>query len=413
MQQKSQLSLILATAFLDILGLSLFLPLLPSVIESFWVHASWSWYTQAVYAVGMFIWGLFFGRLSDKYGRKKMLSYTSLLNLASYVLMLIATWTLTIHMGGTGASSEYSGIGFSHLAEAFHNLTPIFVLFLFARFIWWLWGAWFGVVTAYISDISSPTERVKNMGFMGASFGIAFLIGPALSWLLTTAGVSLHTILILASIVIFANVVLIWTTLTEPKKHVHSEEIHIADFRFSPTIIILLTLSFGSMLGFSAIQSMSAQFYADRFHFDAAQIGYTMAVVGLVSVLYQGWIVRYVRQHLDEITMLHIAYIILIIAFVGFSFNMSPVWLFFWVALFPLGMGSFRPSIGSLLAKNAGKEVGKVMGYDTSIQSIGNIIWPIMAGMLYVSPGSNLPFLVSVGIFMVLLCVSYMLKRAK
>lgn len=83
------------------------------------------------------------------------------------------------------------------------------------------------------------------------------------------------------------------------------------------------------------------------------------------------------------------------VAFVGFSFNQSPVWLFFWVGLFPLGMGSFQPSIGSLLAKKAGKEVGKVMGYNTSIQSIGNIIGPIMAGVLYVYPGSGLPFLVS------------------
>ena len=117
------------------------------------------------------------------------------------------------------------------------------------------------------------------MGFIGASFGIAFLIGPAVSGVLTTAGVSLHTILILASFVILANVILIWTTLSEPQKHIHTEDIHMRDFHFSRTIVILLFLSFGSMLGFSAIQSMSAQFYADRFHFDAARIGYTMAVV--------------------------------------------------------------------------------------------------------------------------------------
>ena len=59
-------------------------------------------------------------------------------------------------------------------------------------------------------------------------------------------------------------------------------------------------------------------------------------------------------------------------------------------------MGSLQPSLGSLIAQNAGKEVGKVMGYNTSIQSIGQIFGPIIAGMLYV-PGSGLPFLVSAG----------------
>ncbi|MFZ2256050.1 MAG: hypothetical protein WAW59_01370 [Patescibacteria group bacterium] len=55
MTQKSQLPLILATAFLDILGMSLFIPLLPSIIAGFSVDPSWTGYTQAVYAVGMFI----------------------------------------------------------------------------------------------------------------------------------------------------------------------------------------------------------------------------------------------------------------------------------------------------------------------------------------------------------------------
>jgi uncharacterized protein YybS (DUF2232 family) len=55
MTQKSQLPLILATAFLDILGMSLFIPLLPSIISGFGVDPSWTGYTQAVYAIGMFI----------------------------------------------------------------------------------------------------------------------------------------------------------------------------------------------------------------------------------------------------------------------------------------------------------------------------------------------------------------------
>lgn len=88
--------LILITAFLDILGMAIFLPVLPTIIDSFGMGSSWTGYTQAIYAMGVFTGGLFFGKLSDTYGRKKMLSYTSIINLASYLIMLVSIWKLNI-----------------------------------------------------------------------------------------------------------------------------------------------------------------------------------------------------------------------------------------------------------------------------------------------------------------------------
>ena len=155
---------------------------------------------------------------------------------------------------------------------------------------------------------------------------------------------------------------------------------------------------------------MSTQFYTDRFHFDATSIGYTMAMVGIVSIIYQGFLVKYVRRFFDEVMMIRIALFILTFGFVGFALNTSPYLLYFWIAFFPLGMGSFQPSVSSLIAQNAGKEVGKVMGYNTSIQSIGQIIGPLIAGLLYL-PGSGLPFLVSAGIFFVLFFIGLRLHH--
>lgn len=318
MIQKNQLPLILITAFLDILGLSIFLPVLPSIIASFGVNPSWTGYTQAVYAIGMFIGGLFFGRLSDTYGRKKILSYTSIINLAGYFIMLASIWNLEIHTNNISlAGGESAGISLEHFLSIFHGLTPAFIFFLVARFVGGLGGSGFGVIQAYISDISSPAEKTKNMGLMGAAFGMAFLIGPALGGILSQIA-SIHAILILCIIVISANVLSIFLRLQEPKKHVHLEEIHITDFRFSHTIMLILGLSFGSTLAFSAIQSMSSQFYSDRFHFSATQIGYTMAVVGMIAVIYQGWLVKYIRARFDEITMIRFAFFILTIGFIGF-----------------------------------------------------------------------------------------------
>lgn len=410
MFKKSQLPLILATAFLDILGMSLLIPLLPSIIGAFGVNESWSGYSQAIYAIGMFIGGLFFGKWSDKYGRKKMLSYTSILNLTGMVLLLWSIWHLSVSATVAHHAHEAVPISVNGLSGVFANIGPAFILFLVARFIGGLGGAGFGVVGAYIADISPHNQRTRNMGLMGAAFGTAFLIGPAFSGMLSSFGVSTQGILMVTIFLIAINVLLIWTVLQEPKRSKESEELESKPLQLSRNIIVLLSLSLGASFAFAAIQAMSGQFYADKFNFNAAQIGYTMTLVGFVSVMYQGWLVKYVRAKFHEIQMIHIAFAILFIAFLGFSFNQSAVWLFFWVALFPLGMGSFNPSLSSLLSKSAGSEVGRMMGYNTSIQSIGNIFGPLVAGMLYFHPGSNVPFLLSTAIFLILFGVSFLLK---
>lgn len=77
MQKKSQLVLILATAFLDILGIGILIPILPDIIRNFSVAEHWNPYSQGIYSIGMFLGGLVFGRLSDVYGRKNLLVLTS------------------------------------------------------------------------------------------------------------------------------------------------------------------------------------------------------------------------------------------------------------------------------------------------------------------------------------------------
>ncbi|GAB0174735.1 MAG: tetracycline resistance MFS efflux pump [Candidatus Altimarinota bacterium] len=374
MKLQSQLPLILTTAFLDILGMSLLIPSFPAITAHFGQAESWSMWTQAIYSFGMFLAGSIVGNLSDKYGRKNMLIVTSSINIIGYLATYFA-----LKLGST--------VGFTG-----------FLLYLGARFVAGIGGAGFGVVQAYISDISMGAEKTKNMGMMGAAFGMAFLIGPAIGGILAKY-IGIEGLLLVSTVIIIANLLWIIYGLPEPREHISEmSDVDILEWRMTGEIYFLLALSLLATIGFSAMQGGSSQFTTDKFGFDSQMIGYSMAVVGITSIIYQGFLVRFVRRIFDEKQMIQIGFFILTVGFVLYAINPYAILVYFIGILFPLGMGSFGPSVAALLSKDAGKHAGRVMGMNTSVSGIGGILGPIIVGVLY-AIHIELPYWVSAGLF--------------
>lgn len=189
------------------------------------------------------------------------------------------------------------------------------------------------------------------MGMIGAAFGLAFLVGPAIGGVLSQWGI--EYVILGCIIAIATNLVLILMVLREPAKHeieMHTEHV---PFHFSRLMIILFILSFGGTLAFSAIQSGSSQFYRDIYGFSANQIGYTLSLVGLVAIIYQGGLVKYVRQYLTEIQMIQAAIGLMFVSLFLFAVNRDIGFLYPIIALFPIAMGTFQPAINSLIAGKA------------------------------------------------------------
>ena len=385
---KTQMPLILMTAFLDILGFSLLIPVIPDITALFAQSESWTMWAQSIYSLGMFITGAFVGNLSDKYGRKRLLIVTTSFNILGYVLTYIG-----IHLGTT--------IGLTG-----------FLIYLGARFIAGVGGSGFAVVQAYVSDISSPTERAKNMGMMGAAFGAAFLIGPAIGGVLShVAGI--EGILMISTLVITINLLWIIFGLPEPRRHQQiMDQVDIAEWSISREVKFLLVVSLFATIGFSVIQSGSAQYTTDRFGFDADMRGYVMGVVGFMSILYQGFLIKYTRRFLVESQMIYYGLFIVAVTMIAYAINPIASLVFVIIAFFPIGMGMFNPSLASLLSKDAGKHTGRVMGLNTSMTGIGGIVGPLLVGWLYAFHHA-IPFFAGGALFLALWMISFIYFHTK
>jgi MFS transporter, DHA1 family, tetracycline resistance protein len=372
--QKYTLPLILITAFIDVVGIGILIPVLPSLIASFGQSGEWVAYTAAIYSLGTFAGGFIFGPLSDRLGRKPMLICTSLANTLGYAILIFS---------------------------------PTFVWFLIARLISGLGGAGFGVIQAYISDISAPADRARKLWLMGAAFGFGFLIGPALGGALSL--ISVYAVAIAGIIVTLINAIAIYTILPESHKLSLAEEKALdAEIVATPSVttilgiprplILLFAITFIATLAFSPIQTLSGQYYTDLFRFTPIDISLVLVVVGISAILYQGLAIKYVRRYLSEWQMVLMGFGLLAIAFAQMSMLTMAVWIWPFLALFAIGNGSILPSVAALIGRNSGDQLGKYLGFNSSAQSLASIIGPIAGGTLY-AIAIRLPFITSAGLF--------------
>jgi MFS family permease len=149
-----------------------------------------------------------------------------------------------------------------------------------------------------------------------------------------------------------------------------------------------LVLSFITAFGFSGMQSTFALIMESQFGWWATQVWYMLGFIGICSILYQAIWINIVRKFFTEKNMILFWLTCLGISFFLFGQNNFLAAVFFIIPFFPIGYGSINPAIWALLAKLHSKNIGAIMGYNTSSVSLGNIFWPFAAWSLYVFDSS-------------------------
>ena len=364
--RPSPLLAIFLIVLVDILGLTIILPLLPFYAEKLGASATVVGLLISSYAFCQLIAGPILGRLSDHMGRKPL-------------LIVSQAGTLT---------------GFLILASA----GSLWVVFL-SRIIDGLTAGNLSLAQAYISDVTTPENRAKSFGVIGVAFGIGFLIGPAISGYLSQFGYVWP--ILLAAALSAISILCTSTLLPGTTPHPEDSEGGPAGRRVSvlnwkiytqyferPGLARLLWQFFCFAFSFALFMSGFALYAQRRYWWNGhpygvKEIGYIFAYVGFLGIILQGGLIGRLVHWFGERALVWTGFAACATGYGLMAATYTTGQLLGSATVSSYGMGAIRPSITSLITQKAGKrEQGVVLGLTQSLMSIAQIIAPILAGSL-------------------------------
>ena len=353
------LIIIYLTVFIDLVGFGIVIPLLPFYGDTFNASPFQVELLFAVYSAMQFVFSPLLGALSDKYGRRPVL-----------FLSLIG-----------------SGIGYLFIGYA----TVLWMVFA-GRIIAGITGGNISTAQAYIADVTTRENRAKGMGLFGAMFGLGFIFGPAIGGILSRYGI--HAPFLFAAILTLSNAVALYFFLPETRtfqedtpaiKVNRFKELLSAftDSRFS----VITILYFLVITAFSIMTASFTLYTMFRFGYNAEQNGYIFAYVGILAIIFQGFLFNKLVGRFGETWLVAVGCILLVgslfaVPFIGPDSG-GLAGLLIGVAFFSLGNSLSSPALTSLASKIAGEnEQGKVLGTLQSAASLARAVGPIIGGIL-------------------------------
>jgi MFS family permease len=422
--RKPALSFIFLTVFIYLLGFGIIIPLIPLLSRDYGATAFESGLLMSCYSLMQFIFAPFWGRLSDRYGRRPILLFCLFAEVFCYLLF------------------------------AFSN--SLILLFV-ARSLSGFFGASLSTASAYISDITSKAERSKGMALIGVAFGLGFMIGPALGGGLSQAGewISLQSWALthnenisyfvsklpitlpslFVSFLCLVNFFIGLKFLAESKGYLAGEVHHQQKSRRllmvwsslkQKTLGTVLLIFFIASFAMSSMEATFILFMRDKFLWTVKEISYGFAYIGLIMVLTQGFFARRMLPRFGEKKVMTLGFTFLTLGFfiIGLSETLFSMALA--VTLMSFGSALINPAaLGSISLLSPAEEQGHTMGVTQSLSSLGRILGPALGGYLYYllsnskeASYSSAPFIFSgflglVGLFMIFMTYSGLPESAR
>lgn len=364
-KNNRNLFIIALIAIVNALGYGIIIPIIYSYSKKFGMSDFENGLLFAIFSICQFVSTPIIGRLSDKYGRRPLLIISIFGTAVSFLMMAFAG-------------------------------SPI-ILFL-ARALDGLTAGNIPVATAVISDTTEPKDRAKGFGIIGAAFGFGFIFGPAISAL--TVGYWDALPFLIASAISFVAVFATIVFLPETNKHMGEiSKAKLFDFGkmarslFDEKVGVTLAITLFYFLAFSLFIYGFQPFTVRTLGLSANQISMVFTMFGVVGLISQVFLV----QRLPKLFGLKNTFSgsILVVALSFFLlFESDGLWMFITACvILALSNTMVNPLNQTILSQETdAKSQGSMLGLQSSYMSIGQIVGPIIGGVL-ASYSASMPFL--------------------
>ena len=366
---KGALGIIFLIVLIDLMGFGIIIPLLPFYVPDYREHALKVTLLFSVFSICQFIGAPILGMLSDRYGRRPVLVLSQVGSAAGYVLLGVATlWSQT-------------------------NPGLMLALVYVSRVIDGFTGGNISTAQAYVSDVTTPQNRAKGMGVLGAAFGLGFSLGPFLGGTLGHYNKAWPAY-VAAALCTFAAV-LTYLKLPESRRHRESEVVawlhpsRFAPVLRKPVLVQLLAISFFTMAAFVMMESVIGLYLnrRDTFNFGEREVGYFFGFIGVVIIIVQGGLIGRLTKRFGEWPLAVAGTLLVSLGMLGF---MGTAW---WPLLGLLGLAGAvnatgrslqQPTVSSLMSKfSDAREQGLVFGLYHGLGSLARVAGPVAAGLAY------------------------------
>ena len=350
------------TVCIDSMGFGIIIPVLPDLIREvtdlgYSGAALWGGWMSFSYAIMQFVFGPTVGNLSDRFGRRPILLASLAVMAVDYIIMALAPSLLVLFVG---------------------------------RIIAGIAAATYSTCNAYVADVSKPEDRAKNFGLLGAGFGLGFVIGPVIGGLIAEYGIRapFYAAAGLALLNFCYGAFVLPESLPKEKQRAFDWSRAnplgaFAQMRKVPTVAWFLVALFLFDIAHFAYPSVWAYYTKEAFKWSSAEVGLSLAVVGVGFVIVQGWLIRILLPKIGEVRT----------AYAGFFFNVVSLALLGFVnegwmvyAILPLTALSaiLTPALQGLMSNRIADDAqGELQGAMTSVTAITLVVSPLLMTQLF------------------------------
>jgi MFS family permease len=367
----AKLHVLMATAFLDMVGTLMVLPLLPFYATKLGAGGATVGLMVSSFAAAQLLSAPLWGRFSDKYGRRP---------------------TLMVALGASAVA--YVVFGYA---------TSMWLLFL-SRLVQGAGGGTVGVIQAYVADATEPQERAKALGWLSAATNLGVALGPVLgSWAITLGETGLPigdttwrvgpaAPGLLAATLCVLNLLFARRYLPESKAAVPAGGVRrssrAAVWRvishpreIAPRLIVIYAIAMGA---FQGVTAMLALFLNAQFGVTERTIGYVFMYVGLISVVARALVLGRMVDWLGEARLSRVGTVMLSVGVAGIALAPNIPALLLATALMPLGTAFTFPCVSAMLSKVIPTaERGMVLGVQQTFGGLARVAFPAAAGLLF------------------------------